>query len=125
IGPGSICTTRVVTGVGVPQLTAVMQCAEVAQPAGVPIIADGGIKNSGDIVKALASGADCVMLGSLLAGLEEAPGEVILYRGRTFKSVRGMGSLGAMEGGSADRYAQGEIRSRDKFVPEGGEIGRA
>jgi IMP dehydrogenase len=119
IGPGSICTTRVVTGVGVPQFTAVMNCAEVARAAGVPIIADGGIKNSGDIVKALAIGADSVMLGSLLAGLEESPGEVILYRGRTFKAVRGMGSLGAMESGSADRYAQADIRSRDKFVPEG------
>ena len=119
IGPGSICTTRVVTGVGVPQFTAVLNCAKVARSAGVPIIADGGIKNSGDIVKALAVGGDCVMLGSLFAGLEESPGEVILYRGRTFKAVRGMGSLGAMEGGSADRYAQGEIETRDKFVPEG------
>ncbi|MEE2888047.1 MAG: IMP dehydrogenase [Planctomycetota bacterium] len=119
IGPGSICTTRIVTGVGVPQFTAVQQCAEVARPAGVPIIADGGIKTSGDIVKALAIGADCVMLGSLFAGLEESPGEVILYRGRTFKAVRGMGSIGAMQVGSADRYAQGEIQQRDKFVPEG------
>jgi IMP dehydrogenase len=119
IGPGSICTTRVVTGVGVPQFTAVMHCADVARVAGVPIIADGGIKTSGDIVKALAIGADCVMLGSLFAGLEESPGEVILYRGRTFKAVRGMGSIGAMEVGSADRYAQGEIQARDKFVPEG------
>ncbi len=119
IGPGSICTTRVVTGVGVPQFTAVMNCAKVARSAGVPIIADGGIKNSGDIAKALAVGADCVMLGSLFAGLEESPGEVILYRGRTFKAVRGMGSIGAMESGSADRYAQGEIKDRGKFVPEG------
>ena len=119
IGPGSICTTRVVTGVGVPQFTAVKNCAEVARPVGVPIIADGGIKNSGDIVKALAVGADSVMLGSLFAGLEESPGEVILYRGRTFKAVRGMGSLGAMAGGSADRYAQGDVEDRSKFVPEG------
>jgi IMP dehydrogenase len=119
IGPGSICTTRIVTGVGVPQFTAVQQCAAVAGPAGVPIIADGGIKTSGDIAKALAIGADCVMLGSLFAGLDESPGEVILYRGRTFKAVRGMGSIGAMQVGSADRYAQGEIKQRDKFVPEG------
>ena len=118
IGPGSICTTRVVTGVGVPQFTAVMQCAKAARPAGVPIIADGGIRSSGDIVKALAAGADCVMLGSLLAGLDEAPGETILYRGRTFKTVRGMGSLGAMGAGSADRYAQ-DNEDRGKYVPEG------
>lgn len=119
IGPGSICTTRVVTGVGVPQFTAIQQCSELAWQHDVPIIADGGIKNSGDIAKALAIGASSVMLGSLFAGLEESPGEVILYRGRTFKAVRGMGSLGAMEAGSSDRYAQGEIKSRDKFVPEG------
>lgn len=119
IGPGSICTTRVVTGVGVPQFSAVEKCADVARSAGVPIIADGGIKTSGDIVKALAIGADCVMLGSLFAGLDESPGEVILYRGRTYKAVRGMGSIGAMQVGSADRYAQGEIKERDKFVPEG------
>ncbi len=118
IGPGSICTTRVVTGVGVPQFTAVMQCAKAARSAGVPIIADGGIRSSGDIVKALGIGADCVMLGSLLAGLDESPGETILYRGRTFKTVRGMGSLGAMGHGSADRYAQGD-EERGKFVPEG------
>jgi IMP dehydrogenase len=119
IGPGSICTTRIVTGVGVPQFTAVMHCAAAAQSYGVPIIADGGIRSSGDIAKALAAGADCVMLGSLLAGLDEAPGETILYRGRTFKAIRGMGSLGAMEAGSADRYAQGEVQERVKFVPEG------
>jgi IMP dehydrogenase len=119
IGPGSICTTRVVTGIGVPQFTAVVDCAAAAAGSGVPIIADGGIRTSGEIAKALAAGASCVMLGSLLAGLEESPGETILYRGRTFKAVRGMGSLGAMEAGSADRYAQGEIRDRMKFVPEG------
>jgi IMP dehydrogenase len=124
IGPGSICTTRIVTGVGVPQLTAVLQCSQAVGGA-VPLIADGGIRNSGDIVKALAAGAQSVMLGSLLAGLDEAPGETILYRGRTFKAVRGMGSLGAMESGSADRYAQGdkfgatEGRERLKYVPEG------
>ncbi len=119
IGPGSICTTRVVTGVGVPQLTAVAQCAEAAAPHGVPVIADGGIRSSGDIAKALAAGAESVMLGSLLAGLDEAPGESIVYRGRTFKAIRGMGSLGAMEAGSADRYAQGEVQERIKYVPEG------
>ncbi len=119
IGPGSICTTRVVTGVGVPQLTAVLNCVSVAKPAGIPIIADGGLRTSGDIVKALACGASCVMLGSMFAGLDEAPGETILYRGRTFKSVRGMGSIGAMEQGSADRYAQGEVTDKMKFVPEG------
>lgn len=119
IGPGSICTTRIVTGVGVPQFTAVTTCAQAAKGSGVAIIADGGIRSSGDIVKALAAGAQCVMLGSLLAGLNESPGEVILYKGRTFKAVRGMGSLGAMEQGSADRYAQGEVKERSKFVPEG------
>lgn len=119
IGPGSICTTRIVAGVGVPQLTAVLDAARACQPAGVPVIADGGVRQSGDIVKALAAGASCVMLGSLLAGAEESPGESILYRGRTFKAVRGMGSLGAMEQGSADRYAQGDVKERMKFVPEG------
>ena len=119
IGPGSICTTRIVTGVGVPQLTAVLECCAAAKPAGVPIVADGGIRASGDITKALAAGAATVMLGSLLAGLEESPGETILYRGRTFKAVRGMGSLGAMEQGSADRYAQGGTKESSKFVPEG------
>jgi IMP dehydrogenase len=119
IGPGSICTTRIVTGVGVPQLTAVLECAAVARPRGVPVIADGGVRSSGDIVKALAAGASSVMLGGMLAGLEESPGETILYKGRTFKTVRGMGSLGAMSSGSADRYAQGEVRERVKFVPEG------
>ncbi|MGE3173111.1 MAG: IMP dehydrogenase [Planctomycetota bacterium] len=119
IGPGSICTTRIVTGCGVPQLTAVLGAVEACAPAGVPVIADGGIRQSGDIVKALAAGASCVMLGSLLAGLDESPGESILFRGRSFKAVRGMGSLGAMEMGSADRYAQGEVKEKMKFVPEG------
>ncbi|MEO6593509.1 MAG: IMP dehydrogenase [Planctomycetota bacterium] len=119
IGPGSICTTRIVTGCGVPQLTAVLDAVRACAPADVPVIADGGVRQSGDIVKALAAGAACVMLGSLLAGLEESPGDTILYRGRQFKIVRGMGSLGAMEQGSADRYAQGEVKERMKFVPEG------
>ena len=119
IGPGSICTTRVVAGVGVPQLTAVMQCVAVASRFDVPIIADGGVRNSGDAVKALAAGASTVMIGSLFAGLDESPGELIHYQGRTFKAVRGMGSLGAMTQGSADRYSQGEIKETDKFVPEG------
>ncbi|MGE3475804.1 MAG: IMP dehydrogenase [Rhodospirillaceae bacterium] len=119
IGPGSICTTRVVAGVGVPQLTAVMEVAEIARKSGIPVIADGGIKSSGDIAKAIAGGADCVMIGSLLAGTEEAPGEVILYQGRTYKDYRGMGSLGAMARGSADRYFQEEVRDNMKLVPEG------
>ncbi|MCA8942256.1 MAG: IMP dehydrogenase, partial [Planctomycetes bacterium] len=119
IGPGSICTTRVVTGVGVPQFSAVWECSRAAAKGGVPIIADGGIRSSGDIAKALAAGASTVMLGSLLAGLDESPGETILYRGRTFKTVRGMGSLGAMSQGSADRYGQGEVKDSTKFVPEG------
>ena len=118
IGPGSICTTRVVTGAGVPQITAIMECARAAKGTGVPLIADGGIKFSGDITKALAAGASCVMIGGLFAGTEESPGETILYQGRTFKSYRGMGSLGAMEAGSADRYAQ-EGAARGKSVPEG------
>ena len=119
IGPGSICTTRIVTGCGVPQLTAVLDAVRACAPANVPVIADGGVRQSGDIVKAVAAGASCVMLGSLLAGLDESPGETILYRGRSFKTVRGMGSLGAMEQGSADRYAQGEVKERMKYVPEG------
>ena len=119
IGPGSICTTRIVTGCGVPQLTAVLDAVRACGDAGVPVIADGGVRQSGDIVKALAAGAATVMLGSLLAGLDESPGETILYRGRSFKTVRGMGSLGAMEQGSADRYAQGDVKERVKFVPEG------
>ncbi len=119
IGPGSICTTRVVAGVGVPQFTAILECAEEARKHGITIIGDGGIKFSGDIVKALAAGANAVMLGSLFAGTEEAPGELILANGRTFKSYRGMGSLGAMKEGSKDRYFQGEIKDESKFVPEG------
>jgi IMP dehydrogenase len=118
IGPGSICTTRVVTGAGVPQITAIMEASRAAKGSGVPIIADGGIKFSGDITKAIAAGANSVMIGGLFAGTEESPGETILYQGRTFKSYRGMGSLGAMEAGSADRYAQ-EGAARGKSVPEG------
>jgi IMP dehydrogenase len=119
IGPGSICTTRVVAGVGVPQFSAVLETAAVCRAAGVPAIADGGIRTSGDIVKAIGAGADCVMIGSLLAGTDEAPGEVFLYQGRSYKSYRGMGSLGAMARGSADRYFQQEIRDSLKLVPEG------
>jgi IMP dehydrogenase len=118
IGPGSICTTRVVTGAGVPQITAIAECSKAARGTGVPVIADGGIKFSGDITKAIAAGASAVMIGSLFAGTEESPGETILYQGRTFKSYRGMGSIGAMEAGSADRYAQ-EGAERGKSVPEG------
>jgi IMP dehydrogenase len=117
IGPGSICTTRIVAGIGVPQLTAVMDAARAAN--GVPIIADGGIRTSGDMAKALAAGASSVMVGSLLAGTEEAPGEVFLYQGRSYKSYRGMGSVGAMARGSADRYFQQDIRDHLKLVPEG------
>jgi IMP dehydrogenase len=119
IGPGSICTTRVVAGVGVPQLTAVMDCADAALKAGVPVIADGGLRTSGDLAKALAAGASTCMVGSLLAGTEEAPGETFLYQGRSYKSYRGMGSVGAMGRGSADRYFQGEIKDQLKLVPEG------
>lgn len=119
IGPGSICTTRIVAGVGVPQLTAISDCAREASKHGVPIIADGGIKFSGDVAKAIAAGAQCVMLGSLLAGTDEAPGETYLYQGRTYKSYRGMGSVGAMARGSADRYFQAEVRDTLKLVPEG------
>jgi IMP dehydrogenase len=119
IGPGSICTTRIVAGVGVPQLTAIMDVAEACRGTGVPVIADGGIKFSGDLAKAIAAGADCAMLGSLLAGTEEAPGDVILFQGRSYKSYRGMGSLGAMARGSADRYFQAEVRDQMKLVPEG------
>ena len=119
IGPGSICTTRIVAGVGVPQLTAVMDCVAAAAKAGVPAIADGGIKYSGDLAKALAAGAECAMIGSLFAGTDEAPGEVFLYQGRSYKSYRGMGSVGAMARGSADRYFQQEIKDTLKLVPEG------
>jgi len=118
IGPGAICTTRVIAGVGVPQLTAILDCAEVAAKAGIPIIADGGIRYSGDIAKALAAGASTVMLGSLLAGLDESPGETVLYEGRVYKSYRGMGSIAAMSKGSSDRYFQ-EGESAEKLVPEG------
>jgi IMP dehydrogenase len=119
IGPGSICTTRVVAGIGVPQITAVDDCAKVAERHDVPVISDGGVKYSGDMVKALAAGASSVMIGSLLAGTEEAPGEVILYQGRSYKSYRGMGSLGAMKEGSKDRYFQADVTEADKLVPEG------
>jgi IMP dehydrogenase len=119
IGPGSICTTRIVAGVGVPQLTAIMEVAEEARKSGVPVIADGGIKSSGDVAKAIAAGASTVMVGSLLAGTDESPGEVVLYQGRTYKDYRGMGSLGAMARGSADRYFQEEVRDNMKLVPEG------
>ena len=119
IGPGSICTTRVVAGVGVPQLTAIMDCVEACRKAGVPAIADGGIKYSGDLAKAIAAGAECAMIGSLLAGTDEAPGEVYLHEGRSYKSYRGMGSLGAMARGSADRYFQQEVADTLKLVPEG------
>lgn len=118
IGPGSICTTRIVAGVGVPQISAIDECAEAARPHGVPVIADGGIKYSGDIAKALAVGASCVMAGSLLAGTEESPGDTIMFQGRQYKSYRGMGSIGAMQKGSTDRYFQ-EGTAADKLVPEG------
>ncbi len=119
VGPGSICTTRVVAGVGVPQISAILDCARAAGRLGVPIIADGGIKFSGDVTKALAAGAHCVMIGSLLAGTDESPGEVVLYQGRSYKSYRGMGSLEAMKEGSRDRYAQHEGVAENKLVPEG------
>ena len=119
IGPGSICTTRIVAGVGVPQFTAVLEAAEAGHAAGVPVIADGGIKYSGDLAKAIAAGAECAMIGSLLAGTDESPGEVFLYQGRSYKSYRGMGSLAAMGAGSADRYFQQDVRDQMKLVPEG------
>ena len=119
IGPGSICTTRVVAGVGVPQITAVDECTRAAEKHGVPVISDGGVKFSGDVVKALAAGASTIMIGSLLAGTEESPGDVILYQGRSYKSYRGMGSLGAMKQGSKDRYFQADVSDADKLVPEG------
>ena len=118
IGPGSICTTRIVAGVGMPQITAIEDCAKVASKLGIPVIADGGIKYSGDVAKALAIGASSVMIGSLLAGTEESPGDLVLYQGRQYKSYRGMGSIGAMTKGSADRYFQ-EGTAQDKLVPEG------
>ena len=119
IGPGSICTTRMVAGVGVPQLTAISDAAKVCRDSGVPCIADGGIKYSGDLAKAIAAGADCAMIGSLLAGTDESPGEVYLYQGRSYKAYRGMGSMGAMARGSADRYFQEEVSDSLKLVPEG------
>ena len=119
IGPVSICTTRVVAGIGIPQMSAVMECAQAARLAGIPIIADGGIKYSGDIVKDLAGGGGSVMIGSLFAGTDEAPGETVLYQGRSYKIYRGMGSLGAMVKGSKDRYEQGNIDEIGKLVPEG------
>jgi IMP dehydrogenase len=119
IGPGSICTTRIVAGVGVPQLTAILDVASRCRPQGVPLIADGGIRSSGDLAKAVAAGADCAMLGSMFAGSDEAPGEVFLYQGRSYKSYRGMGSIGAMARGSADRYFQQEVQDQLKLVPEG------
>ena len=119
IGPGSICTTRIVTGIGVPQVTAIMNAVKVAEPLGIPVIADGGIRQSGDIAKAIAAGASSVMLGSLFAGMDESPGELVIHRGRRFKTYRGMGSEGAMAAGSADRYGQGKTSEAAKFVPEG------
>jgi IMP dehydrogenase len=119
IGPGSICTTRIVAGVGVPQLSAIMDVVGACKARGIPAIADGGIKFSGDLAKAIAAGAECAMIGSLLAGTEESPGEVFLYQGRSYKSYRGMGSLGAMARGSADRYFQQEVSESLKLVPEG------
>jgi IMP dehydrogenase len=119
IGPGSICTTRIVAGVGVPQLTAIMDCVDAAKANGMPVIADGGIKYSGDLAKAISAGADCAMVGSLLAGTDETPGEVFLYQGRSYKTYRGMGSVGAMSRGSADRYFQQDIKDSLKLVPEG------
>jgi len=119
IGPGSICTTRMIAGVGVPQLTAIIDVASVARQHGVPVIADGGIKLSGDLAKAIAAGADCAMIGSLFAGTDESPGEVFLFQGRSYKAYRGMGSLGAMARGSADRYFQEDIKDTLKLVPEG------
>jgi IMP dehydrogenase len=119
IGPGAICTTRIVSGVGVPQVTAIFEAMKAAGPAGVPVIADGGIRHSGDIAKAIAAGASCVMMGSLFAGLDESPGELIIHAGRRYKAYRGMGSLGAMVAGSKDRYGQSSVKDRGKLVPEG------
>ena len=119
IGPGSICTTRVVTGAGVPQITAILECRRATREAGVPLIADGGIKYSGDIPKAIAAGAGSVMIGNLFAGCDESPGEFVLFQGRTFKTYRGMGSMGAMEAGTSDRYTQDPQTLPSKLVPEG------
>jgi IMP dehydrogenase len=119
IGPGSICTTRIVSGVGVPQISAILDVVAVAEPLGVPVIADGGIRHSGDITKAIAAGANCVMMGSLFAGLDESPGELVIHQGRRYKTYRGMGSLGAMIEGSRDRYGQGSVKETGKLVPEG------
>jgi len=119
VGPGAICTTRIISGVGVPQFTAILECSKVAEKNKIPIIADGGLRYSGDIVKALAAGASCVMLGSLFAGCEETPGRTIFLYNRKFKQYRGMGSLGAMQQGSKERYFQGDVESADKLVPEG------
>jgi IMP dehydrogenase len=119
IGPGSICTTRMVAGVGVPQITAILECSRIAHKYGVPVIADGGIKYSGDLPKAVTAGADCIMIGSLFAGTEESPGDTVLYQGRTYKSYRGMGSIGAMQDGSKDRYFQSDVGDDVKLVPEG------
>jgi len=119
IGPGAICTTRIIAGVGVPQLTAILECAPAARERGLPCIADGGIRNSGDLAKAIAAGADAVMVGSLFAGMAESPAETVLYQGRSYKVCRGMGSLGAMIEGSKERYGQSEVADRDKLVPEG------
>ncbi|RYG65125.1 IMP dehydrogenase, partial [bacterium] len=119
IGPGAICTTRIVSGVGVPQISAIMNAVSVCGPAGVPVIADGGIRHSGDIVKAIAAGASACMMGSLFAGLQESPGELVIHQGRQYKTYRGMGSLGAMIRGSGDRYGQGGVKKLNKLVPEG------
>jgi len=119
IGPGAICTTRVISGVGVPQISAIINCAQVAQKHNIPVIADGGIKHSGDITKAIAAGASSVMIGSLFAGLKESPGQLVIYKGRQFKEYRGMGSLGAMVKGSAERYGQKSTTEAGKLVPEG------
>jgi IMP dehydrogenase len=119
IGPGAICTTRIISGVGVPQISAIISCAQVAQKHNIPIIADGGIRHSGDITKAIAAGASSVMIGSLFAGLKESPGQLVIYKGRQFKEYRGMGSLGAMVKGSAERYGQKNTAEEGKLVPEG------
>ncbi len=119
IGPGAICTTRIISGVGVPQITAIMNAAEFAQKHNIPVVADGGIRHSGDITKAIAAGASTVMLGALFAGLKESPGQLVIYKGRQFKEYRGMGSLGAMVKGSAERYGQRSSTAKEKLVPEG------